>query len=161
MNHKTAIPIGKFLIRFSLAHTATYLVVGILFMLISGYFDYFAENDLLSQVMRPADSIYVQIAPLVQLLRGALLGLALYPFAETILHSRHGWLKLAGLLWVLTGVGAVITGPGSIEGFLYTYLGFGNPLIGFPEITCQMLLFAWLFTRWMNRPGKKAQEASS
>ncbi|MGI6628331.1 MAG: hypothetical protein ACOX4K_08310 [Bacillota bacterium] len=53
-------------------------------------------------------------------------------------------------MYVLTSLGAVITGPGSIEGFWYTNFGY-NPLIGVPEITLQMLTFAWLFCKWQAR----------
>ena len=55
-------------------------------------------------------------------------------------------MKLFWLLYVLTSIGAVITGPGSIEGFLYTTFSY-NPLIGVPEITLQMMAFSWLFAR--------------
>lgn len=50
---------------------------------------------------------------------------------------------------MLTSLGSVITGPGSIEGFLYTKFDH-NPLIGVPEITLQMLAFSWLFCNWGN-----------
>jgi hypothetical protein len=54
------------------------------------------------------------------------------------------------LLYILTSLGAVITGPGSIEGFLYTHFSY-NPAIGLPEITFQMLCFSWLFCRWQGK----------
>jgi len=37
-----------------------------------------------------------------------------------------------------------------IEGFLYTKFSF-NPLIGYPEIGLQMLVFWWMFCRWQNK----------
>jgi len=115
---------------------------------ISSYFDYFAAHALLKDYMRPAESTIVRLAVPIQIIRGAIIGLALYPFNETIIETRNGWLKLFVVLWVLTGIGAVITGPGSIEGFIYTKFGFGNPLIGLPEITLQMLAFSYVFSRW-------------
>lgn len=69
---------------------------------------------------------------------------------ETILQKPYGWIKLFWILFVLTSVGAVITGPGSIEGLLYTNFEF-NPFIGYPEITLQMLTFSWLFSKWQNK----------
>ena len=100
--------------------------------------------------MKPSDAFTVRLAPLVQLIRGALLALAVYSFREVIIGRKYGWLKLFALLFVLTGIGAVITGPGSIEGFLYTRFSF-NPLIGYPEIGLQMLAFSWLFCRWQGK----------
>ena len=134
--------------RFVLLHVVTYLVFGVAFMVISSYFQFFATHDLLKDFMRPADSIFVRLAVPIQVVRGLLLALALYSFRTVIVESRYGWAKLFGVMWVLTGIGAVITGPGSIEGFIYTKFGFGNPLIGMPEVTMQMLAFSWLFWKW-------------
>ncbi len=75
------------------------------------------------------------------------MALAIYPFREIVVRHRYGWLKLFFLLLILTSVSSVITGPGSIEGFLYTRFSF-DPLIGYPEISLQMLAFSWLFCRW-------------
>lgn len=145
-------PIISFTLRFSLVHTLTYLFFGIFFMLTSQYFEYFKNDPLFSQMMKSSDSLSVQLAPLVQIVRGALLALAIYPFKEVIIGRKSGWLKLFILLFILTSIGAVITGPGSIEGFLYTRFSF-NPFIGYPEIALQMFAFSWLFCRWQ---GKKA-----
>lgn len=139
--------IWGYLGRFSLMHTVTYLIFGLTFMLISNYFEYFSTHNLLKDYMRSADSPIVRLAVPIQFVRGALIGLALYPFREIIIKCKYGWLKLFGVLWVLTGVGAVVTGPGSIEGFIYTKFGF-DPLIGLPEVTLQMLAFSYLFYRW-------------
>ncbi|MDD5492319.1 MAG: hypothetical protein PHV60_06540, partial [bacterium] len=91
-----------------------------------------------------------RLAAPAQIIRGLLLATAIYPFRAVILESRYGWLKLFWLMFVLTGIGAVITGPGSIEGFLYTRFAY-NPLIGLPEITLQMLVFSWLFWKRQDR----------
>ncbi len=147
MNNMKRSELKNFVVKFTVLHVVTYLVFGLLFMLLTNYFEVFAEHELMNQVMRPADSIWVRLAVVFQFIRGGLLAVAIYPVRQPILDDQRGWLKLFGLLWVLTGIGAVITGPGSIEGFLYTNLGFGNPLIGLPEITLQMLAFSYLFVR--------------
>jgi len=153
-NHfKTFFP---FALRFMAVHTVTYAVCGILFMLISGYFDFFAADPLRSMVMKPSDALTVQLAVPVQFIRGFILAFAIYPFRSIILEKPIGWLKLFALMYILTSIGAVVTGPGSIEGFLYTNLSFGNPLIGTPEIIAQMLAFSWLFCSWQ----RKKQKAS-
>lgn len=117
-------------------------------MLFSKYFDVFMQDPILSVVMKPADALSVRLAAPAQIIRGALLALAVYPFRAVILGGKYGWLKLFWLMYVLTSIGAVITGPGSIEGFLYTNFKY-NPLIGVPEITLQMLAFSWIFCKWM------------
>lgn len=149
-------PVIPFTLRFIAVHTLTYLASGIFFMLVSGYFEHFKNDPILDLVMKPSDSLSVGLAPLVQVLRGALLALAVFPFRDVIFGKKAGWLKLFLLLFVLTGIGAVITGPGSIEGFLYTRFSF-NPLIGYPEIALQMLAFSLLFCCWQ---GKSLQQLS-
>lgn len=143
-----------FILKFVWTHVVTYLVFGLFFMVISRYFDFFAADPLLSQVMRPQDSLWVRLAVPFQFVRGSLLALAIYPFATIVLERKYGWLKLAWLLWVLTSIGAVITGPGSIEGFLYTKLTISNPLIGLPEVIVQIIVFSYVFSRWMLKDGK-------
>lgn len=139
-----------FALRYAAVHTLTYLVFGVFFMLVSQYFEYFQSDPVFNQVMKPPDDLSVRIAPVMQLVRGSLMALSIYPFRDVIIGHRRGWLKLFGLLFVLTSIGAVITGPGSIEGLLYTRFSF-NPLIGYPEIALQMLAFCWLFCRWQTR----------
>ena len=125
-----------------------YLIFGILFMYISNYFDYFAKDEVLSTVMKPADALSVRLAVPAQIIRGFLLALAIYPFRIVIFGKQYGWLRLFWLMFILTSIGAVITGPGSIEGILYTKFNF-NPLIGLTEICLQMLTFSWIFCKWM------------
>jgi len=142
--------IFPFTLRFVVVHVVTYTVFGIIFMSFSNYFSFFASDPILNAVMKPANALSVKLAVPAQIIRGALLGLAIYPFRVVVFEKRFGWLKLFWLMFVLTGIGAVITGPGSIEGFLYTKFPF-NPLVGLPEITVQMLAFSWIFCRWQRK----------
>ena len=139
-----------FTLRYVTVHTLTYLAFGIFFMLVSRYFEHFKHDPIFNLVMKPSDALSVRFAPVIQILRGALLALVIYPFREVIIRRKLGWLKLSALLFVLTSIGAVITGPGSIEGFLYTRFSF-NPFIGYPEIALQILAFSWLFCQWQEK----------
>ncbi len=68
-----------------------------------------------------------------------------FRFAHTLIYA------VCGILFMLTGVGAVVTGPCSVVGLLYTNFNY-NPLIGLPEIAVQTLIFSWLFCIWQTRP---------
>ena len=92
--------------------------------------------------MKGSDAFSVRLAVPAQVLRGALSALTIYPFREVIIGPRLGWLKLFFLMFFLTSAGAVITGPGSLEGLPYTRFSFSDPVIGYPEIILQMLGFA-------------------
>ena len=143
----------RFISRFSVIHTLTYTIFGIMFMLLSDYFSYFESDEIMSLVMKPADALTVRLAVPAQLIRGAILGSAIYPFRSNIIKEEFGWLKLAWLMFALTAIGAVITGPGSIEGILYTNFPF-DPLTGYPEIILQILAFSIIFVWWSNRKNK-------
>ncbi len=143
-----------FVSRYAVVHTVIYIIIGIFFMVVSDYFEFFAENELLDEIMRPSTDNIVRMAPLIQIFRGSLIGLAIYPFRSN-LYEKNGWLKLFGLIFVLTSVGAVINGPGSIEGILYTRIGLVNPLIGYPEVFFQALILAYLFCKWENKVATK------
>lgn len=143
-----------FVSRYTVVHTVTYIIVGVFFMFVSGYFDFFAENDLLDDIMRSSTDNIVRMAPLIQIIRGSIIGLAIYSFRSG-LYRKYGWLKLFVLIFILTSVGSVITGPGSIEGVLYTKIGLVNPLIGYPEVFFQALLLSYIFCKWENKVVKE------
>ncbi|MDD3457526.1 MULTISPECIES: hypothetical protein [Sphaerochaeta] len=150
MKQKRYKNITGFMVRFTLVHVLTYVFFGIAFMLLSRYFDYFAYQRVFYEVMKPSTALTVRLAPLVQIVRGLLLAFALYPSRAGFIGVPSGWIRLFALLFVLTSIGSVITGPGSIEGLLYTYFPF-NPLIGYPEIALQMGTFSYVFCKWQGR----------
>ncbi|MCK9547172.1 MAG: hypothetical protein RBS49_00975 [Sphaerochaeta sp.] len=147
-------PVVSFSLRFITVHVLTYLGFGIFFMIVSKYFAYFSHDPMFSEVMKPSDALSVRIAPVVQVVRGGFLALAVYPFRVVIIERTSGWIKLFVLLFVFSSIGSVITGPGSIEGLLYTRFPF-DPVIGYPEIALQMFVFSYWFCRWQ---GKKIVE---
>ena len=146
-------PLASFVFRFTTAHVVTYAICGIAFMLISNYFGYFESDPLLASVMKPSDALIVRLAIPIQIIRGALMAFVLYQVREQII-GYFGWLKLFSILFILTAVCSVITGPGSIEGFIYTNFSI-DPLIGLPEIIIQMLLFSIIFCSWQERSKKR------
>ncbi len=139
-----------YLIRFTIIHVFTYIVVGLVFMNVIGYEEYFNSSSVYSN-FRPLDSLIVRIAPLIQIFRGTFLAFIIFPFHEVIMNSKRGWLKLFWLLWGLTLIGAVAATPGSIEGLIYTKTPLIEHLLGLPEVTIQMLIFSWLFFMWERR----------
>ncbi len=144
----------SFIWRFSVLHTVTYAVFGIIFYYAMDYTGFFASGAM-SDLMRPTTSPIIQMAVLFQIVRGAVLALAFYPFKKVI-DKRWGWFYLFFALFVLTAIGSVITGPGSIEGLIYTKIPIS--FTGFPEILCQMFVFSVLMYLWDRRNNKKISE---
>ena len=149
-----------FLGRFTLLHVVTYVFFGFVFMYISNYAAAF-QTPALRDYMRPLDDPILALGIPLQIPRGALLALALFPFRPVIVAGQWGWLKLWGVMWMLMGIGAVVAAPGTLEGLVYTKFGFGNPFVGLPEITCQMLAFSWLLYVWERRIDQRENSAAT
>jgi hypothetical protein len=141
---------GKFLGyvgRFSLVHVITYVIAGLIFMKLQNYTSVFTSSHQFAN-FRSLDSPIVRASSLFQFLRGSFFAVLLYPFYNTIVNSKCGWLILFSVLWGFTLIGAVSATPGSIEGLIYTKTTLSEHLIGIPEVTIQMLAFSWLFFIW-------------
>lgn len=150
MNNKFKGKILGYVGRFSLIHVLTYVVAGLIFMKLQNYVDVFSTSEAFAN-FRPLDSPIVRAAALFQFLRGSFFALLLYPFYDTIISSKRGWLMLFGVLWGFTLIGSVSATPSSIEGLIYTKIPLAEHLIGIPEVTTQMLAFSWLFFKWERR----------
>lgn len=133
--------------RYMISHVLIYLLVGIIGMFLMNYKDVFLTDDYFSH-FRPLDSPIVRAAVLFQIARAALMALVLYPFKNTIVTSKHGWLYLFGLLFGLTGILSLPAAPGTIEGFIYTDVSLTAHFIGMPEIIIQSLGISYLYWRW-------------
>jgi hypothetical protein len=136
-----------FLKRYTIAHVLVYLIVGLIFMALVNYREAFEAFDQFSNY-RSLDSPIVRAAVLLQILRGLMIGLILYPFRERIIESQLGWLMLFSLLFGLTCLGAINASPGSIEGMIYTKMSLEEHLVGYPEVILQSLGISVIFWKW-------------
>jgi hypothetical protein len=139
----------SFLVKVTIAHAASYFVVGIVAATVFDYESLFAE-PVISDYMRGFGSVALFVGPLVQVLRGLITALVLLPF-RSVLATRHGWLWL----WLLlVGIGILSTSaaaPSSLEGVVYTKLPLWYHFIGLPEMLVQTLIFSvlvWLVARY-------------
>ncbi len=84
--------IRGYLGRFVLLHVITYIVCGIFFMELHNYGEALSTMEyfrLYSDLETPL--VAASIIPM-QILRGGLLALFLYPFHSTYIKKQHGWL---------------------------------------------------------------------
>ena len=110
------------------------------------------ETEGLSALMLPTSSHWVAAGPALNVLRGFVLALVLYPFRTVFLEEAGGWFKLWGLLAGLTVLSTSGPAPGSIEGMIYTKIPVLRQLLGLPEVLLQTLAFSWLLTAWHRKP---------
>lgn len=144
-------PFLRFLARATACHVVTYFVVGLLAYSLFDYATLF-ETDALSCLMRPTTSRWVAAGPALQVFRGLIFGLALFPFRSAFLGSERGWLKLWGLILALSVFSTTGPAPGSVEGIIYTKLPVASQLTGLPEALLQTLAFCVLVTAWHRHP---------
>ena len=139
----------RFAWRATACHVVTYMLAGLLASTLLDYASWWDTEPLSG--MRSLDSPWVAAGPALQVLRGLVLALVLFPFRRRILEQR-GWLALWGLL---VGLGIVSTygpAPGSIEGAIYTTMPLPFHVFGAPEVYGQSLAFSACLVGWYQRP---------
>ena len=144
-------PCLEFVWRATAIHMITYFAVGILAMNVLDYENLFV-NEHLKGFMRPTGDPVTALGPGLQLIRGLIFGLVLWPFSEVFLNRKAGWLPL----WLLlAGLGIFSTfGPaiGSVDGMIYTLIPVREQLVYLPELLLQSFLLALLLWLWYRKP---------
>jgi len=144
---------GTFFWRITAAHMITYMMMGIIASSLLNYEELFS-NSLIACYFRPYDSPWITAGPGLQIFRGLIFAVALWYFKENFLHTKHGWLKLWGLLIGLSILSTTGPPPGSIEGIIYTKIPIADQVKGYLEVVPQTGLFALLVFYWYEKPGK-------
>jgi hypothetical protein len=90
----------------------------------------------------------VTAGPLFNIIRGLLFGSVLYPFRDTLVARKWGWVNLWALFLVFALFSTIGPGPGSIEGLIYTNVPMRHHLITPWEGMVQTLVFSLLLIRW-------------
>ena len=137
--------------RITSVHMVTYFIAGILASTLLNYKDFFGKI-MLSVFMRSLDSPWVAAGPSLQVFRGLLFALVLWPIRNTFLEDEKGWLKLWLLLIGLAILGTAGPSPGSLEGIIYTKLPLKYHLWGLPEVFFQTMLFSLGIVLWYKKP---------
>ena len=146
----------RFVVVVVLGHVVTYIAAGTLAFefiyesaLDAGQFDPTLRNP-----NNPIEFRHVEfwLIP-AQLLRGALMGLALCPFLPVMMVWKFTkrFTVLLAILLVFSVWSVTMPGSGSIEGWLYLKPGVAMslpfPLLGYLEVPCQLSVFS-AFVAW-------------
>lgn len=151
MNNLNALKMKKhitFILHFTVIHFATYFVIGLITFFSEIHALAYYEHhplEMVSQYFRNSNSLLVMAGPLLQIPRGILLAIALFPIRQSILEKKVGWIYL----WLLFLVFAILApsgaAPGSIEGVIYTKLPAKFHMLYLPELFIQTALCSFLF----------------
>jgi hypothetical protein len=131
----------------------TYFVFGILAYFVLDYQKAFETTDL-RYLMLPTTSPWVAAGPALQVFRGLLFALVLYPLAAEFLRRPKGALVLWGLFVGLAILGTCGPSPGSLEGLIYTKLPWRMQVFGWPEVVLQTLFFSLGLVWWCRKPAR-------
>jgi len=148
-------PFLGFVFRVTVLHFITYWLFGLVFGVFLFNYPYWYSVPPLSLYMKPTTSIWVIAGPLFQLIRGPIMALVLYPFRDTFLSRKHGWMYLWGLFFGLAILNAPGPAPGSIEGMVYTIIPVWLQVAFLPETVLQTLAFSFLIYLWQKHPDDK------
>jgi hypothetical protein len=140
----------------AIIHTITYFLMGIMALNLFHYTEEFSSG-VLSTFMRPTDHPMVMAGVLFQPLRGMLFGVVFYLLRDILFARKNGWL-ISWIMLVFVGILSTFSAaPGSIEGFVYTKLGWSQFGLGMIEVCGQALLLSLLTYHWVNHSEKKWQ----
>lgn len=145
---------ASIVLKTAIVHTVTYSFVGLLALNLFDYAGRFADPSL-GGFMRQTSEPLVASGPILQIIRGLLLGLVFFPMREVAFAKKTGWITLWLILVVIGIVSPFGAAPSSIEGLIYTTIPIGFHLIGLPEVVMQTLLLAFFSHYWVNHHEKK------
>jgi hypothetical protein len=132
-------------------HMVTYFAVGLMALGLLDYRHLYADTEL-RHLMRPTTSPWVAAGGALQLARGTVFAVILWPLAETLVS--RSWLILFGLFVGLAILGTAGPAPGSLEGAIFTTLPPWLHLVGLPEVVLQTAAFSFCLVAWYRRPAR-------
>lgn len=145
------VSIGELTVKTVIAHTITYMFMGIIAYNLLDYQEAFS-GPIMGVLMKPIDSVAITIGPLLQPIRGVVFALAFYPLRSSLFHRKYDWLITGWLLTALGILGTFGPAPASIEGMIYTRLPLIEQMIGWVEVIPQAFLLAGVLCYWIRNP---------
>lgn len=153
MDHYREPRLLELVLKTIVAHTITYVVMGLLAFSLLHYAEAYSTGPL-AGYMRPTTDRWVMAGPLFQPIRGIVFALAFYPLRSVLFGRKNGWLIM---WWVLVALGILSTfgpAPASIEGVIYTQLPFPT-WRDYVEIVPQAFFLSGILFYWVQHPEKK------
>ena len=122
------------------AHTIAYFIAGIFAVVVMNYRELYA-TEIISSVMLPVDTPIVALGPLLQVFRGIIIALILWPLRKAFFEEKYGLLKLGLIVIGLSLLSTIGPTMGSFDGYIYTKIPYMYQILGYPETIIYVLLF--------------------
>lgn len=131
----------KFIWRITCAHVIAYFIAGSTAMAFMNYKELFA-TDAMSLLMKTTTEPIVALGgTFLQLFRGIIIALIIFPLRKAFFEDKHGYMKLGLIVLGFSFISTIGPAPGSFEGFIYTTIPISYQLLGYPETLLYILLF--------------------
>jgi len=122
------------------AHTIAYFIAGIFAVVAVNYRELYS-TEIISSFMHPVDMPIVALGPLLQVFRGIIIALILFPLRKTFFEEKNGLLKLGLIIIGLSLLSTIGPTMGSFDGYIYTKIPYMYQISGYPEAIIYVLLF--------------------
>jgi hypothetical protein len=153
-------PFAAFAWRVISLHVLTYFLAGLGAYFLLDYREVFETTEL-RYLMLPTTSPWVAAGPALQMFRGFLFAVVLFPLIGEFMRRSNGVLLIWGLFVGLAILGTAGPSPGSLEGVIFTKLPLRLHLLGLPEVVLQTFLFAAGLVAWCRKPARWMNIASA
>jgi hypothetical protein len=123
------------------AHTIAYFIAGLFALIVVNYRDLFA-TEIIASFMRSVDEPIVALGgTALQIFRGILIALILFPLRKIFFEERKGLIKLGIIIIGFSLLSTIGPTMGSFEGYIYTKIPYMYQILGYPEAVIYVLLF--------------------
>ena len=133
----------KYFRQVACSHTIAWFIAGVFASNVLNYETLYV-TDVISSFMRPVNDPVVALGLSLQILRGLIIGLIMLPLRKVFFEEKHGFLKLAVILFGFSLISTVGPTWGSFDGYIFTKLPVMYHIMAYPEAIIYCALFVGL-----------------
>jgi hypothetical protein len=130
----------KFIWKVTYAHVIAFFLAGLLAMAFLNYEELYIQEPL-SFFMRPTTDPIVPLGMALQVFRGIIIALVIYPLRQAFFAEKYGYWKLGLILAGLSVIATFGPGIGAFDGYIFTTLPLTTHILGYPEALIWILSF--------------------
>lgn len=145
--------LSTFIWRITAVHMITYFIIGLISAEVFNYEAIFSSDNL-GLLMKSTNEPIVALGPTLQVVRGLIFSVVLWPFRTTFLNKKAGWLQLWFLFIGLSILSTFGPALGSVDGMIYTTIPIKKQLLLLPELLIQSCLLSFCLYYWYQQPKK-------
>ena len=131
---------AKFIWKVTYAHTIAFFIAGVFAMAFMNYGEMYVTEPL-SLFMRPTTDPIVSLGMALQIFRGIIVALVIYPLRKAFFEEKYGYWKLGLIILGFSVIATYGPGIGAFDGYIFTTLPITVHVLGYPEALIWILSF--------------------